>query len=104
VDRVGGRRSLQPPGCHYLAGLALVVKLDATIATDVAIVGFSLVMFTFIELPLLGSVLVPDRSRTLTEKLNDWMTRHNRTLITVVARIGGTYLLISGLSDLALKG
>jgi Sap, sulfolipid-1-addressing protein len=90
------------PGAYYVAGLALLVKLDQPIATDaVAIVGFNLVMFTFIELPLLGFVVAPERARTLTEKLNGWMTRHKRTLITVVAGIGGLYLLITGLSALS---
>jgi threonine/homoserine/homoserine lactone efflux protein len=89
------------PGAYYLAGLALLVKLDEPIATDVvAIVGFNVIMFAFIELPLLGFVLAPERARTLTEKLNGWMTRHKRTLITVVAGVGGTYLLIGGLTDL----
>jgi Sap, sulfolipid-1-addressing protein len=89
------------PGAYYLAGLALLVKLDEPIATDVvAILGFNLIMFAFIELPLLGFLLAPERARTLTEKLNGWMTRHKRTLITVVAGAGGTYLLITGLTDL----
>jgi hypothetical protein len=90
------------PGAYYVAGLALLVKLDQPIATDaVAIVGFNLVMFAFIELPLLGFLVAPERARTLTEKLNGWMTRHKRTLITVVAGIGGLYLLITGLSALS---
>ena len=89
------------PGAYYLAGLALVVKLDEPIATDaIAIVGFNLVMFAFIELPLLGFVLAPERARSRTEKLNDWMTRHKRTLIMVVAGAGGLYLVISGLTGL----
>jgi Sap, sulfolipid-1-addressing protein len=89
------------PGAYYLAGLALLVKIDEPIATDVAaIVGFNLITFVFIELPLLGFLLAPERARTLTEKLNGWMTRHKRTLITVVAGVGGTYLLVTGLSDL----
>ena len=89
------------PGAYYLAGLALLVKLDQPTATDVlAIVGFNLVMFALIELPLLGFVLAPDRTRALTEKLNGWMTRHRQTLILVVAGVGGAYLLVKGLSDL----
>ena len=89
------------PGAEYLAGLALLVKLDKPIATDVvAIVGFNLIMFALIELPLLGFVLAPERTRSLTQKLNVWMTQHKRTLITVAAAIGGSYLLSTGLSDL----
>jgi len=89
------------PGAYYLAGLALLVKLDQSASIDVvAILGFNLVMFAFLELPLLGFLIAPDRARALTERLNRWMTRHKRTLITVVAGVGGLYLLITGLSDL----
>jgi len=89
------------PGAYYLAGLALLVKLDQSASIDVvAILGFNLVMFAFLELPLLGFLIAPDRARALTERLNQWMTRHKRTLITVVAGVGGLYLLITGLSDL----
>lgn len=89
------------PGAYYLAGLALLVKLDQSASIDVvAILGFNLVMFVFLELPLLGFLLAPDRARALTERLNQWMTRHKRTLITLVAGVGGLYLLITGLSDL----
>jgi len=44
--------------------------------------------------------LAPDGTRSLTEKLNSWMTDHRRMLIVIVAGAGGAYLLISGLSDL----
>jgi amino acid transporter len=89
------------PGAYYLAGLALLVKLDKPTATDaVAIVGFNLIMFALIELPLLGFLLAPDSAQAITERFSHWMTRHKRTLITVVAGAGGAYLLASGLTDL----
>ncbi|HVI18035.1 MAG TPA: GAP family protein [Gaiellales bacterium] len=89
------------PGAYYLAGLALLAKSSESAATDVlAILGFNLIMFALIELPLIGFLLAPDRTRSLTAKLNGWMTAHRRTLIVIVAGAGGAYLLISGLSDL----
>jgi Sap, sulfolipid-1-addressing protein len=89
------------PGAYYLAGLALLAKLDAPATTNVlAIVGFNVIMFALIELPLVGFLAAPDRTRTLTENLNSWITRHRRTLIVLVAGAAGTYLLVSGLSDL----
>jgi len=89
------------PGAYYLAGLALLAKLNEPAATEVlAIVGFNLIMFALIELPLIGFLLAPDRTRSLTEKLHGWMTDHRRTLIMTVAGAGGAFLLISGLSNL----
>ncbi len=89
------------PGAYYLAGLALLAKLGQPTVTNVlAILGFNLIMFALIELPLIGFVLASDGTRSLTEKLNSWMTDHRRMLIVIVAGAGGAYLLISGLSDL----
>ena len=90
------------PGVEYLAGLTLLAKLNAPPAANVvAILGFNMIMFALIELPLLGLVLMPERTHALTQKLNDRMTAHRRTLIVIVAGAGGTYLLISGLTDLS---
>jgi hypothetical protein len=90
------------PGAEYLAGLALLAKLNASPAMNVAaILGFNVVMFALIELPLLGLALLPDRTRSLTEKLNTWLTAHRRKLIVIAAGAGGAYLLISGLTDLS---
>ena len=90
------------PGAEYLAGLTLLAKVNAPPAANVAaILGFNVVMFALIELPLLGLLLMPDRTRSLTEKFSGWMTAHRRRLIVIVAGAGGTYLLISGLTDLS---
>lgn len=57
------------PGAYYLAGLALLAKVRATAATEVfAVLGFNVIMFALIELPLLGFALAPDRTRSLSEK------------------------------------
>jgi hypothetical protein len=66
------------PGADYLAGLVLLAKLGAPTAAEVlAVLGFNLIMFAVIEFPLLGFVLAPERTRSLTEKLNRWMTDHD---------------------------
>jgi hypothetical protein len=89
------------PGAYYLAGMALLAKQDTSVVADViVVVAFNVIMFALIELPLLGFRVAPERTRVLTEGLNDWMTRHKRTLIVVVAGAGGAYLLVSGLIDL----
>ena len=90
------------PGAYYLAGLALLAKQNVSATTNVLVIlGFNLIQFALIELPLLGLVLIPDRTRSLTEKLNDWMTAHRRIVIVFLAGAIGTYLLISGISDLS---
>jgi hypothetical protein len=44
---------------------------------------------------------MPERTRSLAEKLNAWMTAHRRIVIVFLAGAIGTYLLISGISDLS---
>jgi hypothetical protein len=89
------------PGAYYLAGLALLVKLNRPTTTDIlAIVGFNLIMFAFVEIPLLGFLFAPERTRALASKFSAWMSRRRRPLIVVLAGGGGGYLLVSGLSTL----
>jgi hypothetical protein len=90
------------PGAYYLAGLALLAKQNVSAITNVLVIlGFNLIQFALIELPLIGLVVAPDRVRALTEKLNVWMTAHRRTVIVGLAGAIGGYLLISGISDLS---
>jgi Sap, sulfolipid-1-addressing protein len=86
--RAGAISSL--PGAEYLAGLVLLAKIRAPTAPEVlAVLGINLIMFTVIELPPLGFVLAPERTRSLTEKVNRWMTDHRRILIVIVTGAAG---------------
>lgn len=90
------------PGAYYLAGLALIVKLDAGTTSDiVTVLAFNLVMFALIEAPLIGFVVAPDRTRAFVGKLDNWLGHYSRTIVTVVAGAIGLYLLIAGLADLS---
>ena len=84
------------PGAAYLAGLALLVKQNNATSTDVlAIVAFNLIMFAFLEIPLLAFLAAPDRTRELTGRVNDWMTRHHRTIVVSAAGALGLYLVVT---------
>jgi hypothetical protein len=88
------------PGVYYLAGLALLARLDEPVTTNVlAILGFNVIMFALIELPLVGFLLAPARTRSIAEGLNSWTMRHGRNLIAILAAAAGIYLLVAGLSD-----
>jgi len=105
VDSVGlallAGLAYSAPGAAYLAGLALLVKQNNATSTDViAIVGFNLIMFALLEIPLLAFVLAPDRTRELTGRVNDWMTRHHRTIVVVAAGALGLYLVVTASSAL----
>jgi hypothetical protein len=90
------------PGAYYLAGLALLAKQNVPATTNVLVIlGFNVIQFALIELPLLGLVLRPDRTRVLTQKLNDWMAAHRRAVIVALTGVIGTYLLVSGIADVS---
>jgi Sap, sulfolipid-1-addressing protein len=112
ADRLRGSDSVKPaflagvaygvPGAYYLAGLALLVKLDAGTAADiVAVLAFNLVMLALLELPIVGFAFAPDRTRALVSRLDGWLTRHRRAIVGVAAGAIGLYLLISGLVGLS---
>jgi hypothetical protein len=65
-----------------------------------AILGFNVIQFALIEIPLVALLVVPNRARSVTETLSRWMTAHRRNLIVIIAGAVGAYLLISGISDL----
>ncbi len=111
ADRLRGDDSLWPalvagvaysvPGAYYLAGLALLVKLNAGTTSDLlAVLGFNLVMFALLELPILGFTFAPDQTRALVGRLDHWLSAHGRTILVVAAGAIGLYLLIAGILDL----
>ncbi len=111
ADRLRGDDSLWPalaagvaysvPGAYYLAGLALLVKLNAGTTSDLlAVLGFNLVMFALLELPILGFTFKPDQTRALVGRLDRWLSAHGRTILVVAAGAIGLYLLIAGILDL----
>jgi hypothetical protein len=52
------------------AGLALLVRLKAAVSMSVlAVLGFNVIQFALIELPLIALLVAADRARSLTEKL-----------------------------------
>jgi len=52
-------------------------------------------MFALLEIPLLGFLAAPDRTRDLTGRVNDWMTRHHRTILVSAAGALGLYLVVT---------
>jgi hypothetical protein len=89
------------PGAYYLAGLALLAKQNASVTTIVVVLlGFNLIQFALIELPLIGLLVVPtapalDRE---TQRLDDGSSTDRDCR---PGRVIGASLLISGIGDLS---
>lgn len=89
---------LNMPGVWYLIALKDIGLADWTSAEKVvALVGFNLIMFSFVEAPLVGYLVAPDWSRRLVDRFNAWLHAHGRHLGGYIALGLGIYLLVRGL-------
>ena len=65
------------PGVVPLVALKDIAELDYGFAETVAaVLGFYLIMFAFIEIPLAGYVVAPERTARLTASFNAWLDRN----------------------------
>ncbi len=86
------------PGVLPFVALAQIADLDVSSAGKVAaIVGFYLIMFAFIEVPILAYLVAPARTTAAISSFNAWLDRNGRLLATVVLAVAGVYLLVHGL-------
>ena len=85
------------PGVLPFVALAQIADLTASAAAKVAaIVAFYLIMFAFIEVPILAYAAAPQRTIAAISRFNGWLDRNGRRVATVVLAGGGVYLLIRG--------
>jgi Sap, sulfolipid-1-addressing protein len=89
------------PGASYLAGLISIHKLDyATAVTVLLVIGFNLVMLWILELPLLGFLVAPDRTRRGVDRAKAWVFRRGRRAAVWGLSIVGVLLVIKGIVGL----
>jgi Sap, sulfolipid-1-addressing protein len=76
-------------------------KLNAgTIATVGLVIGFCLIQQILLEVPLLGYLLAPDRTRDTIDSFKAWMGRKGRPAAVVGAAVIGLVLIGRGLITL----
>jgi hypothetical protein len=92
---------LNLPSVWYLAALK---EIDdggySAVANILLVVGFNLIMFALIEIPLAFYLLMPDRAAAAVARFDAWTRSHLRQIGVVLALIAGTYLVIDGIIDL----
>ena len=64
------------------------------------ILAFTVVQFTLIEVPLVGYLLAPERTRVRVEDFNRWFATHLRQIGEVIAIAIGIYLVVRGIANL----
>ena len=91
---------LNLPGVWYLAALKEISTANYGTTGDVLLIlGFNVVMFTLVELPLLGYLLAPDRTKAAVDDFNAWLRAHTRQVAAGVAFAVGIYLVVKGLVE-----
>jgi Sap, sulfolipid-1-addressing protein len=89
------------PGVSALVALKDIAQLGySTSATVLVIICFFLIMFAFIELPLLGYFVAPERSTQATLSFNAWLDRNANPLAVRVLVGLGLLLIIRGVAGL----
>jgi hypothetical protein len=92
---------LDLPSLWYLIALKDIVNGGYNPAAEVLlIVGFNLIMFTLIEIPLVAYLVAPDRAAATVGRFNAWIRAHTRRLTEAVAGVVGLYLVVRGVAAL----
>lgn len=85
------------PGFLPIVALKDIAELNVSTAEVVVIVtGFYLIMFAFVEVPLVGYLFAPERTAALTNRFNAWVSANGRRLGSWVAAAIAAYLIVRG--------
>ncbi len=84
------------PSIDYLAVLAVILASGATATTQVgALLMFNVVAFALVEIPLVGYLAAPERTRALMAALQGWLqSRSSRAVAALLAGLGCTLLVV----------
>jgi Sap, sulfolipid-1-addressing protein len=92
------------PGASYLVALNRLVHLDpGGGATVFLVVLFCVIQAVFLEVPLVGYALSPERTEERVAAFRDWMARKGRRTAAAGAVAIGLLLLLRGLLELVLQ-
>ena len=92
---------LSLPSFYYLAALTDIAAGDHSSAGELGLILlFTVIQFVLIEVPLVGYLAAPERTRAKVDAFNTWFNTHLRQIGEVVAAGIGIYLIVRGIIDL----
>jgi len=95
---VGGIVASVFPGPLAIIAMADIAQLGySTGATVLVIVAFFLVMYTFVEVPIVGFVVAPEWTRVKANEFNAWLGRNLVALGFWALAILGTFEIVRGI-------
>ncbi|UXA07072.1 GAP family protein [Mycobacterium sp. SMC-2] len=100
VATVGGMGAALP-SANYLGSLAAILASHAAPVAEVqALLAFNLVAFTVAEIPLIGYLAAPQKTRNLMAALQNWLRSRGRRDIAAWVAAGGCFMLVLGVTSL----
>ncbi len=91
------------PGASYLVALNRLVHLDpGTGATVLLVVLFCLIQAVFLEAPLIGYAISPERTQRAVDGFRRWLSEKGRETAAMGAIVIGALLLARGVLELVL--
>ena len=89
------------PGTFPFVALKDIAQLDASNAAKVAtIIVFYVIMFAFVEVPIVAYLFAPERTTAEVNDFNAWLGRNGRRLAAYVLAGVGLYLTVRGIVEL----
>jgi hypothetical protein len=90
------------PGFMPMVAMTNIAQMEKGVPATVALVlGFYLIMFAFVEVPLVGYVVAPQRTARLAARFNAWLGHNAPRLAIGALGLVGTYLVVRGITHLA---
>ncbi|KLO41946.1 GAP family protein [Mycobacterium nebraskense] len=90
------------PSANYLGSMAAILASHAAPAAQVqALVAFNLVAFTVAEIPLIGYLAAPQKTRAFMAALQSWLRSRGHRDIAVLVAAGGCFMLVLGVTTLS---
>ena len=89
------------PTAEYMAALAGILASGAGPAAQAgALLVFNVVAFALVEVPLLGYLAAPDKTRALIAALHDWIRSRRLRAIAHLLAAAGCFWIAAGVSGL----
>jgi len=86
------------PGVLPFVALKNIAELDEGVATTIALLlGFYVIMFALIEVPLVGYLFAPAWTEQATRRFNAWLRANGSRLAVGALGIAGVFLVVSGI-------
>jgi hypothetical protein len=89
------------PGVFPFVALKNIAELDYSPAASVAlVVGFYLIMFLPVEVPLGSYLVAPARTSAAVGRFNSWLRQNTRRVAALILSLVGVYLVARGIVGL----